>query len=100
MMTACDLCSVTKLWHVTRSTSSDIYAEFWTEGDEMKKLGIQPIPMMDRDKKDEVPQGQVTCQPGCLAEALPAHLATNTGSLPCQLPEAGKGDFSPAYPQQ
>ena len=25
----------------------------------MKKLGIQPIPMMDRDKKDEVPQGQV-----------------------------------------
>jgi len=25
----------------------------------MKKTGIQPIPMMDRDKKDEVPQGQV-----------------------------------------
>lgn len=25
----------------------------------MKKLGIQPIPMMDRDKKDEVPQGQL-----------------------------------------
>ncbi|XP_060609693.2 cAMP and cAMP-inhibited cGMP 3',5'-cyclic phosphodiesterase 10A isoform X5 [Anolis sagrei] len=59
MMTACDLCSVTKLWHVTRLTASDIYAEFWAEGDEMKKLGIQPIPMMDRDKKDEVPQGQI-----------------------------------------
>ncbi|XP_045369190.2 cAMP and cAMP-inhibited cGMP 3',5'-cyclic phosphodiesterase 10A isoform X4 [Camelus bactrianus] len=29
------------------------------QGDEMKKLGIQPIPMMDRDKKDEVPQGQL-----------------------------------------
>lgn len=25
----------------------------------MKKLGLQPIPMMDRDKWDEVPQGQV-----------------------------------------
>lgn len=25
----------------------------------MKKIGMQPIPMMDRDKKDEVPQGQV-----------------------------------------
>lgn len=25
----------------------------------MKKLGLQPIPMMDRDKRDEVPQGQV-----------------------------------------
>ncbi|KAB0360526.1 hypothetical protein FD754_004682 [Muntiacus muntjak] len=59
MMTACDLCSVTKLWPVTRLTANDIYAEFWAEGDEMKKLGIQPIPMMDRDKKDEVPQGQL-----------------------------------------
>lgn len=29
------------------------------QGDEMKKTGMQPIPMMDRDKKDEVPQGQV-----------------------------------------
>ncbi|KAJ8248254.1 hypothetical protein GJAV_G00240050 [Gymnothorax javanicus] len=59
MMTACDLCSVTKLWNVTKVTANDIYAEFWAEGDEMKKIGIQPIPMMDRDKKDEVPQGQV-----------------------------------------
>ncbi|XP_074846363.1 cAMP and cAMP-inhibited cGMP 3',5'-cyclic phosphodiesterase 10A isoform X2 [Carettochelys insculpta] len=59
MMTACDLCSVTKLWPVTRVTTNDIYAEFWAEGDEMKKIGIQPIPMMDRDKKDEVPQGQI-----------------------------------------
>ncbi|XP_035255935.1 cAMP and cAMP-inhibited cGMP 3',5'-cyclic phosphodiesterase 10A isoform X1 [Anguilla anguilla] len=59
MMTACDLCSVTKLWSVTKVTANDIYAEFWAEGDEMKKIGIQPIPMMDRDKKDEVPQGQV-----------------------------------------
>uniref|UniRef100_A0A3B3RX38 Phosphodiesterase n=1 Tax=Paramormyrops kingsleyae TaxID=1676925 RepID=A0A3B3RX38_9TELE len=59
MMTACDLCSVTKLWPVTRITANDIYAEFWAEGDEMKKIGMQPIPMMDRDKKDEVPQGQV-----------------------------------------
>ncbi|XP_036981988.2 cAMP and cAMP-inhibited cGMP 3',5'-cyclic phosphodiesterase 10A isoform X1 [Artibeus jamaicensis] len=59
MMTACDLCSVTKLWPVTKLTANDIYAEFWAEGDEMKKLGIQPIPMMDRDKKNEVPQGQL-----------------------------------------
>uniref|UniRef100_A0A7N6AWY5 Phosphodiesterase n=1 Tax=Anabas testudineus TaxID=64144 RepID=A0A7N6AWY5_ANATE len=59
MMTACDLCSVTKQWQITRLTANDIYAEFWAEGDEMKKIGLQPIPMMDRDKKDEVPQGQV-----------------------------------------
>uniref|UniRef100_A0A6I8SRC5 Phosphodiesterase n=1 Tax=Xenopus tropicalis TaxID=8364 RepID=A0A6I8SRC5_XENTR len=59
MMTACDLCSVTKLWPVTRLIADDIYAEFWTEGDEMKRLGISPIPMMDRDKQDEIPQGQM-----------------------------------------
>nr|DBA26758.1 TPA: hypothetical protein GDO54_010972 [Pyxicephalus adspersus] len=59
MMTACDLCSVTKLWPVTRLIADDIYAEFWEEGDEMKRLGISPIPMMDRDKKDEIPQGQI-----------------------------------------
>ncbi|KAM3853838.1 cAMP and cAMP-inhibited cGMP 3',5'-cyclic phosphodiesterase 10A [Vipera latastei] len=78
MMTACDLCSVTKLWHITRLTANDIYAEFWAEGDDMKKLGIQPIPMMDRDKKDEVPQGQIgfynavalPCY-GTLAQILP-----------------------------
>ncbi|XP_077145290.1 cAMP and cAMP-inhibited cGMP 3',5'-cyclic phosphodiesterase 10A isoform X3 [Ranitomeya variabilis] len=59
MMTACDLCSVTKFWPVTRMIADDIYAEFWAEGDEMKRLGISPIPMMDREKKDEIPQGQM-----------------------------------------
>ncbi|XP_040206569.1 cAMP and cAMP-inhibited cGMP 3',5'-cyclic phosphodiesterase 10A isoform X1 [Rana temporaria] len=59
MMTACDLCSVTKLWPVTRHIADDIYDEFWTEGDEMKRLGISPIPMMDREKKDEIPHGQI-----------------------------------------
>ncbi|XP_044277302.1 cAMP and cAMP-inhibited cGMP 3',5'-cyclic phosphodiesterase 10A isoform X2 [Varanus komodoensis] len=82
MMTACDLCSVTKLWHVTRLTASDIYAEFWAEGDEMKKLGIQPIPMMDRDKKDEVPQGQIGFYS---AVALPCY-TTLTQILPPTAP--------------
>ncbi|XP_063773618.1 cAMP and cAMP-inhibited cGMP 3',5'-cyclic phosphodiesterase 10A isoform X2 [Pseudophryne corroboree] len=59
LMTACDLCSVTKHWPVTRMIADDIYAEFWAEGDEMKRIGISPIPMMDRDKKDEIPQGQI-----------------------------------------
>nr|XP_033793166.1 cAMP and cAMP-inhibited cGMP 3',5'-cyclic phosphodiesterase 10A isoform X3 [Geotrypetes seraphini] len=59
MMTACDLCSVTKLWPVTRMIADDIYAEFWSEGDEMKRLGITPLPMMDRDRKHEIPQGQI-----------------------------------------
>jgi len=73
MMTACDLCSVTKLWPVTKLTANDIYAEFWAEGDEMKKLGIQPIPMMDRDKKDEVPQGQAAGFLQCSGHPLLHH---------------------------
>uniref|UniRef100_A0A2K5Q3S3 Phosphodiesterase n=1 Tax=Cebus imitator TaxID=2715852 RepID=A0A2K5Q3S3_CEBIM len=52
MMTACDLC-LTKLWPVIKLMVNDIY------GDEMKKLGRQPIPMMDRDKMDEVSQSQL-----------------------------------------
>uniref|UniRef100_UPI00398EDCC6 cAMP and cAMP-inhibited cGMP 3',5'-cyclic phosphodiesterase 10A isoform X2 n=1 Tax=Pristiophorus japonicus TaxID=55135 RepID=UPI00398EDCC6 len=60
MMTACDLCSVTKLWPVTKSITNDIYAEFWGEGDEMKKMGMQPIPMMDRDKIDQIPDSQIS----------------------------------------
>uniref|UniRef100_G3NNN6 Phosphodiesterase n=1 Tax=Gasterosteus aculeatus aculeatus TaxID=481459 RepID=G3NNN6_GASAC len=31
LMTACDLCSVTKQWQITRLTANDIYAEFWAE---------------------------------------------------------------------
>lgn len=31
MMTACDLCSVTKLWPVTMLITNDIYTEFWAE---------------------------------------------------------------------
>lgn len=37
----------------------------------MKKIGLQPIPMMDRDKKDEVPQGQV--RPALLLMCLWLH---------------------------
>ncbi|XP_067845185.1 cAMP and cAMP-inhibited cGMP 3',5'-cyclic phosphodiesterase 10A [Heptranchias perlo] len=59
MMTACDLCSVTKLWPVTKATTNDIYAEFWGEGDDMKKMGMQPIAMMDREKDNEIPDSQV-----------------------------------------
>lgn len=45
------------------------------QGDEMKKLGIQPIPMMDRDKRDEVPQGQV-CRTRAIVTWLSICLST------------------------
>lgn len=48
------------------------------QGDEMKKIGMQPIPMMDRDKKDEVPQGQVRTAllPMCLSAYSLRHIHT------------------------
>ena len=54
------------------------------QGDEMKKIGMQPIPMMDRDKKDEVPQGQV--RPALFTHVSP----TVADSLP-QIPMVQNG---------
>lgn len=44
----------------------------------MKKIGLQPIPMMDRDKKDEVPQGQVraAAELKCLLSDLQSNCVT------------------------
>lgn len=44
---------------VQRQKGTVLFYSNPSQGDEMKKIGLQPIPMMDRDKKDEVPQGQV-----------------------------------------
>lgn len=43
MMTACDLCSVTKKWQITRLTANDIYAEFWAEV--MVQIGSRVVPL-------------------------------------------------------
>lgn len=46
-----------------KSKGTVLFYSHLSQGDEMKKIGLQPIPMMDRDKKDEVPQGQVRSAP-------------------------------------
>lgn len=47
-------------WNKESNGAQNMYRlSLFHQGDEMKKIGMQPIPMMDRDKKDEVPQGQV-----------------------------------------
>lgn len=48
-MTVCDLCAVSKLWPTQHDTVEAIYAEFYDEGDEEKRLGGQPLPLFDRD---------------------------------------------------
>ncbi|XP_058473329.1 rod cGMP-specific 3',5'-cyclic phosphodiesterase subunit beta [Solea solea] len=59
MMTACDLSAITKPWEVQSKVALSVAAEFWEQGDlERTVLEQQPIPMMDRNKADDLPKLQ------------------------------------------
>ncbi|BFY99328.1 hypothetical protein BsWGS_02368 [Bradybaena similaris] len=58
-MTACDLCAMYKPWDVQQTLVYIIMEEFWEQGDEEKKRGLTPIQMMDRDRKDDLPNLEV-----------------------------------------
>uniref|UniRef100_A0A672RLJ1 Phosphodiesterase n=1 Tax=Sinocyclocheilus grahami TaxID=75366 RepID=A0A672RLJ1_SINGR len=59
MMTGCDLSAITKPWEVQSKVALMVAAEFWEQGDlERTVLDQQPIPMMDRNKSDELPKMQ------------------------------------------
>ncbi|KAK3090258.1 hypothetical protein FSP39_010459, partial [Pinctada imbricata] len=57
-MTACDLCSMYKPWDIQLQLVDVIMEEFWQQGDEEKKLGKLPHPMMDRENAPELPETQ------------------------------------------
>ena len=59
MMTAADLCAVAKPWHTQEETVDRLYNEFYMQGDEEKKRGLTPIPMMDRENSKDQPKQQV-----------------------------------------
>ena len=59
MMTGADLCACAKPWETQMRTTDILYEEFYRQGDEEKKRGITPIPMMDRANKDEIPKQQI-----------------------------------------
>ncbi|MCI4380125.1 hypothetical protein PGIGA_G00236340 [Pangasianodon gigas] len=59
MMTACDLSAIAKPWEIQSKVALSVAAEFWEQGDlERTVLQQQPIPMMDRNKADELPKLQ------------------------------------------
>lgn len=58
-MTACDLCASTKPWDQQKETVKIIFEEFYAQGDEERRQGRNPIPMMDRTKIKEQPASQV-----------------------------------------
>ncbi|XP_037793499.1 LOW QUALITY PROTEIN: cGMP-specific 3',5'-cyclic phosphodiesterase-like [Penaeus monodon] len=60
MMTACDVSAIAKPWEIQHKTAKLVADEFFEQGDlERLKLNEQPIAMMDREKKDELPKMQV-----------------------------------------
>ncbi|KAJ8317387.1 hypothetical protein KUTeg_005291 [Tegillarca granosa] len=60
MMTACDVAAITKPWDIQKEIAQLVANEFFEQGDiEKQQLGENPIAMMDREKKDELPKMQV-----------------------------------------
>ncbi|KAK4876089.1 hypothetical protein RN001_012511 [Aquatica leii] len=60
MMTACDVSAIAKPWDVQHRVAKLVADEFFDQGDlEKLQLKEQPVAMMDRERKDELPQMQV-----------------------------------------
>ncbi|XP_055948615.1 dual 3',5'-cyclic-AMP and -GMP phosphodiesterase 11-like isoform X2 [Argiope bruennichi] len=60
LMTVCDIAAITKPWEIQRVVAELVASEFFQQGDiEKEQLKIQPIDMMNREKKDELPLMQV-----------------------------------------
>lgn len=60
MMTACDVAAITKPWEIQQKVAELVASEFFEQGDmERFQLNAEPIPMMDRKKKDDLPKMQV-----------------------------------------
>ncbi|XP_071828467.1 cGMP-specific 3',5'-cyclic phosphodiesterase-like isoform X3 [Apostichopus japonicus] len=60
MMTACDVSAIAKPWEIQRDVAELVFSEFFEQGDmERQQLQEEPIAMMDRKKKDELPKMQV-----------------------------------------
>ncbi|KAL7039777.1 hypothetical protein ACKWTF_000110 [Chironomus riparius] len=58
-MTAADLSASSKPWEIQSETVKGIFEEFYEQGDEEKRAGRQPIPMMDRNQPDQQANSQL-----------------------------------------
>ena len=60
LMTSCDLGAITKPWPVQKKVAMLVADEFFYQGDlEKTHLQLQPVDMMNREKKDRLPAMQV-----------------------------------------
>uniref|UniRef100_A0A665UA28 Phosphodiesterase n=1 Tax=Echeneis naucrates TaxID=173247 RepID=A0A665UA28_ECHNA len=61
LMTACDISAITKPWPVQKRIAELVATEFFEQGDkERQELNIEPIDLMNRDKRDKIPSMQVS----------------------------------------
>ncbi|XP_052776566.1 probable 3',5'-cyclic phosphodiesterase pde-5 isoform X2 [Mya arenaria] len=88
VMTGCDLVASAKPWKMQLDTVKYIFEEFYQQGDEEKAKGLTPMPMMDREKKHELPQLEVgflvgICLPcyELMAQVLPETKPMKDGAL-------------------
>ncbi|CAI9726207.1 3 3' [Octopus vulgaris] len=58
-MTGADLCASAKPWDIQKETVKVVFEEFYAQGDEEKAHGSEPMPMMDREKRNILPETQV-----------------------------------------
>ncbi|XP_072177663.1 cGMP-specific 3',5'-cyclic phosphodiesterase-like isoform X4 [Diadema setosum] len=60
LMTACDVSAIAKPWSIQQRVAELVFSEFFEQGDmEREQLKEEPMAMMDRKKKDELPKMQV-----------------------------------------
>ncbi|XP_022537354.2 cGMP-specific 3',5'-cyclic phosphodiesterase isoform X1 [Astyanax mexicanus] len=60
LMTACDVCSITKPWPVQKRVAQLVAEEFFAQGDrEIHEFNIQPIAVMDRVNSTRLPELQI-----------------------------------------
>ncbi|XP_012222882.1 cGMP-specific 3',5'-cyclic phosphodiesterase isoform X2 [Linepithema humile] len=89
MMTACDVSAIAKPWDVQHRVAKLVADEFFDQGDlERLQLNQQPVAMMDRERRDELPQMQVgfidvICLPlyKVMAETFPWILPLYEGTM-------------------
>nr|XP_046916300.1 dual 3',5'-cyclic-AMP and -GMP phosphodiesterase 11-like [Dermatophagoides farinae] len=61
LMTCCDIAAITKPWQTQKVVAELVASEFYQQGDiEKEQLNIEPIDMMNREKKDELPKMQMS----------------------------------------
>ncbi|XP_044756181.1 cAMP and cAMP-inhibited cGMP 3',5'-cyclic phosphodiesterase 10A-like [Coccinella septempunctata] len=59
MMTVSDLSGQCKPYSTAKRLTDNVYREFYDEGDKYKKRGLRALPLMDRDKQNQIPEEQI-----------------------------------------